>query len=216
MRRALFLAAFVVLFAWTSWAADAARQLDAAAQVIQNMTSSNQIPPSLLNQSQCIAVVPRLTKGGFIVGVEHGSGDVSCRTTYGWSEPALIAITGGSVGLQAGAEHQDIVMLMNNQGEQELKNGHWDLGAEAVAAGPTGASVARGESTGWKAPVLSYAHSSGAYAGANLQGSKISADQDMIHNIYGKDASFQSILDGQVQTPASAQQFVSALPSATK
>jgi len=218
MRKALLLTAFVALFAWTAWAADAARQLDAAAQVIQNMTSSNQIPPALLNQSQCIAVVPRLTKGGFIVGGEHGSGVVSCRTTSGsgWSAPAFIAITGGSVGLQAGAEHQDIVMLMNNQGEQELKNGHWDLGAEAVAAGPTGASVGRGESTGWKAPVLSYAHSSGAYAGANLQGSKISADQDMIHNIYGKDASFQSILDGQVQAPASAQQFISALPSAQK
>jgi lipid-binding SYLF domain-containing protein len=215
MRKALFLTAFVALFAWTSWAADAARQLDAAAQVIQNMTSSNQIPPDLLNQSQCIAVVPGLTKGGFIVGGEHGSGVVSCRTISGWSAPAFIAVTGGSVGLQAGAEHQDIVLLMNNQGEQELKNGHWDLGAEAVAAGPTGASVARGESTGWKAPVLSYAHSSGAYAGANLQGSKISADQ-VIHNIYGRDASFQSILDGQVQTPASAQQFVSALPSPQK
>src|SRR5947209_18771438 len=106
MRKALFLTAFVALFAWTSWAADAARQLDAAAQVIQNMTSSNQIPPSLLNQSQCIAVVPRLTKGGFIVGGEHGSGVVSCRTTSGWSEPAFIAITDGSVGLQRSEERR--------------------------------------------------------------------------------------------------------------
>jgi maltose-binding protein MalE len=31
--------------------------------------------------------------------------------------------SGGSVGLQAGGEHQDIVLLMNAQGEQELKNG---------------------------------------------------------------------------------------------
>jgi lipid-binding SYLF domain-containing protein len=90
------------------------------------------------------------------------------------------------VGLQAGGEHQEIVLLMNNQGKQELINGHWDLGAEAVAAGPTGDGAGVAESTGWKAPVLSYAHSSGAYAGANLQGSKIDLDQDANHNLYGK------------------------------
>ena len=101
---------------------------------------------------------------------------------------------------------------MNSQGGQELRNGHWDLGAEAVAAGPTGDSAGRSETTGWKAPVLSYSHSSGAYAGANLEGSKIGVDQDTIHNVYGQNASFQSILDGQVQPPTSAQQFLAALP----
>ena len=67
----------------------------------------------------------------------------------------FISMSGGSVGLQAGAEHQDIVLLMNDQGEQELRNGHWDLGAEATADGPTGDSAGRSESTGWNAPVLS-------------------------------------------------------------
>lgn len=216
MKRALFVAALVAAFALSSWAADVARDLDAAAQVVQNMTSSKQIPPALLNQAQCIGVIPRATKGGLIVGGEHGNGVVSCRTSSGWSAPAFITLTGGSIGLQAGAEHQEIILLMNDQGEQELRHGHWDLGAEAVAAGPTGASVGKGQSTGWKAPVLSYVRSSGAYAGANLQGSKISTDQDMNHNIYGENTSFQSILDGQTQPPASAQQFLSALRQVEK
>jgi SH3 domain-containing YSC84-like protein 1 len=204
--------AFVLAFAWVAWAADAAKELDAAAQVVQNMTSSDQIPPSLLKDAQCIAVIPGLTKAGFIVGGLHGNGVVSCRTSTSWSAPAFISMSGGSVGLQAGGEHQDIVLLMNKQGEQELRNGHWDLGADATAAGPTGASAGAGESTGWKAPVLSYTHSSGAYAGANLQGSKINADQDTIHNIYGQDTSFQTILDGKVQPPAAARRFLSGLP----
>jgi lipid-binding SYLF domain-containing protein len=216
MKTALRLAIFISVAVSASWAADITQELNAAAQVVTSMSSSNQIPASFLNQSECIAVIPQLTKGGLIVGGEHGSGVVSCRTHSGWSAPAFITITGGSIGLQAGAEHQDVVLLMNQQGEQELKNGHWDLGAEAVAAGPTGASVGRGESTGWKAPVLSYTHSSGAYAGANLQGSKLAADQDMIHNIYGEDASLESVLNGQVQPPASAQRFLSALPPAQK
>lgn len=211
MKKAILL--LVVLTAVAAWAADAAKEISAAAEVMQSMTSSNQIPASLLSQAQCIAVIPRLTKGGLIVGGEHGSGVVSCRTSAGWSAPAFITMTGGSVGLQAGAEHQDIVLLMNSQGEQELKNGHWDLGAEAVAAGPSGGAGAT-ESTGWKAPVLSYSNAKGAFAGADVGGSKIGADKDMIHNLYGENASFQNILEGQVSPPASAQQFISALPQA--
>ena len=215
MRRMFSIMVFVLLCALGLWAVDNTKVLDAATQTVQSMTTgAKPIPSSLLHAAKCIAVVPKLTKAGFIVGGEHGNGVVSCRTATGWSAPAFITITGGSVGLQAGGEHQEIVLLMNNQGKQELTNGHWDLGAEAVAAGPTGDSAGVGESTGWKAPVLSYAHSSGAYAGANLQGSKIDLYQDANHNLYGKSASIQSILEGQAQTPEAAQQFLSALDQA--
>jgi len=196
-----------------SWAADAAKQLDAAAQVLESMTSSHQIPPNLLNHAKCIAVIPNLTKAGFVVGGQHGSGVVSCRTSSGWSAPAFITMSGGSIGFQAGAEHQDIVLLMNSQGMQELKNGHWDLGAEAAAAGPT-KSAGTGENTGWKAPVLSYANAKGAFAGADVGGSKIEPDKDMIHNLYGESATFQTIVDGQVQQVGASQKFLSSLQEA--
>jgi SH3 domain-containing YSC84-like protein 1 len=212
MRRVFSILVLVSLSALALWAVDNTKVLDAAAQTVQSMTTgAKPIPSSLLRDAKCIAVVPKLTKAGLIVGGEHGNGVVSCRTASGWSAPAFITITGGSVGLQAGGEHQEIVLLMNNQGKQELTSGHWDLGAEAVAAGPTGDSAGVGQSTGWKAPVLSYSHSSGAYAGANLQGSKIDLDGDANHNLYGQSASVQSILDGQAQTPEAAQQFLSAL-----
>lgn len=211
MRKVLASAFLVGLAATALWAADATKVMDAATAVLQSMSSSSQIPSSLLQDSKCIAAVPKLTKAGFIVGGEHGNGVVSCRTSSGWSAPAFITITGGSVGLQAGGEHQDIVLLMNNQGKQELSNGHWDLGAEAVAAGPTGDSAGKTAGTGWKAPVLSYTRSSGAFAGADLGGSKINVDNDAIHNVYGKDATIQSLLDGTTPPPASAQQLLSAL-----
>jgi lipid-binding SYLF domain-containing protein len=210
MKRLVSFAVFVAMFCWLAWAADAAKELDAAAQVLQSMTSANQIPSTVLSQAKCIAVIPDLTKAGFIVGGEHGGGAVSCRTASGWSAPAFITMSGGGVGLQAGAEHQDVVLLMNPQGADELKSGHWDLGAEASAAGPSGGKGAT-ESTGWKAPVLSYSNSSGAFAGADVGASKIGADNDTIHNVYGKDTSFQAILEGQVQPPASAQKFLSEL-----
>lgn len=210
--RKVFSLMVLVSCAVALWAVDNTKVLDAATQTVQSMTTgAKPIPSSLLHAAKCIAVVPQLTKAGFIVGGEHGNGVVSCRTESGWSAPAFITITGGSIGLQAGGEHQEIVLLMNNQGKEELTNGHWDLGAEAVAAGPTGDSAGATQSTGWKAPVLSYSHSSGAYAGANLQGSKIDLDQDANHNLYRPSASIKSILDGQAQAPEAAQSFLSAL-----
>jgi SH3 domain-containing YSC84-like protein 1 len=205
----LWILPFVVALCSLAWSSDEPKELDAAAQVLQGM--SNQVPSSLLKQAKCIAVIPKMTKAGFIVGGKHGNGVVSCRTSSGWSAPAFISMTGGSVGLQAGAEQQDVLLLMNAQGAQELKNGHWELKGEAAAAGPSGGSEADA-STGWKAPVLSYSNASGAFAGADVGGAKIGPDDDANHKAYGESA-FQAILEGQAETPAAAKQFMSALQS---
>jgi hypothetical protein len=55
-------AVFVAMFCWLAWAADAAKELEAAAKVLQNMTSSNQIPSPLLKQTKCIAVIQTLPR----------------------------------------------------------------------------------------------------------------------------------------------------------
>jgi len=210
MRRIALFTAFVAVFTWTVWAADVNKELTNAADVMKDMTSNKQVPSSLLDQSKCIAVIPDVTKAGLGIGGKHGNGVVSCRTSSGWSAPAFISLTGGSVGFQAGVAKQDVILLMNDKGAQQLREGHWDMGAEAIAAGPSGGAEAT-DSTGWKTPVLSYTRSSGAYAGANLAGSKLKADEDMIHNQYGKDTTFTKVLDGQVKPDPSAQPFMSAL-----
>jgi SH3 domain-containing YSC84-like protein 1 len=205
MRGLVLLAASVAGFGCLVWAADEAKELDSAAQVLQNTVSSHQIPGSLLDQTKCIAVVPRLIKGG-----KQVNGVVSCRTASGWSAPAFISLSGESV--HSAAEHQDLILLMNSQGADELKNGHWDLGASASAPGPSGGHEAT-PGSGWSAPVLSYSNSDKAFAGADVDGSTIDADKDAIHNTYGENATFQGVMDGQVQPPAAADQFMSALPN---
>jgi lipid-binding SYLF domain-containing protein len=180
------------------------------------MASSNQIPSALLKQAKCIAVIPRLTKAGFIVDCEHEHGVASSRTSSGVERSGFISMTGESVGLQAGGEHQAIILLLTDHGEKELRTGYWDLGAEAGAAGVGGVGAGWSETTRCEVPVLSYAHSSGACAGANPEGSRIAADQDPIHNLYGGNASLQTVLEGQAQAPASAQQFLSALAQAAR
>src|SRR5947199_6621532 len=58
------------------------------------------IPQEILTSAKCVAVVPSLLKGGFIVGAAYGRGVASCRTKSGWSAPAFFGIEGGSFGLQ--------------------------------------------------------------------------------------------------------------------
>lgn len=200
----------LILSGTLALAADAPKVLNAAAQVVQKMTASNQIPSPVLRQAKCVAVIPKMAKAGFIVGGKHGNGVVSCRTSSGWSAPGFISMTGASIGLQAGAAEQDIVLLMNDQGKQELEGGHWDLGAEMVAAGPTGEAASTAE-TGWKTPVLSYSNSGGAFAGFDVGGSKISIDQDTIKSTYGGSSSIQTILEGQVQPTQDAESFLAAV-----
>src|ERR1017187_5404656 len=111
----------LVLFATAALAADAAKELDGAAVAIRNMTSSHQIPSTVLASARCVAVIPNLPNAGIIVAGKQGGGVVSCRTRAGWSAPAFITITGGSVGFQAGIERQDLVLLMNKLGRAGAK-----------------------------------------------------------------------------------------------
>lgn len=213
MNKTTALLGFALLLPTVAFAADAAKVLNSAAQVVQKMTSGNQIPSTVLKQAKCVAVIPKMTKAGFIVGGKHGSGVVTCRTSSGWSAPGFISMTGASIGLQAGAAEQDIVLLMNDQGKQELESGHWNLGAEMVATGPTGEAASTAD-TGWKAPVLSYSDAGGAFAGFDVGGSKLGLDEDMIKSTYGDSSSIHAILDGQVQATDAASSFLSALHQA--
>ena len=47
-----------------------------------------------------------------------------------------------------------------------------------------------------KTPVLIYSSASGAYAGANLEGSKISTDDQTMRDLYGPNATLQTIFGG--------------------
>ena len=63
--------------------------------------------------------------------------------------------------------------------------------------------------------MLIYSSAGGAYAGANLEGSRISTDDQTIRNLYGPNATLQTIFGGQVRTSGSAQSFLAALTEIT-
>ena len=176
------------------------------------------IPEEILNGAKCIAVVPNMAKGGFIVGAEHGRGVVTCRTPHGWSAPAFISIGGGNFGFQAGAQSVDLVMLfMNDKGVQALLSSKFELSGEAsAAAGPVGRHASAG--TDWKmdTEALSYSRSKGLFAGVAVDGAKIQQDNDSTLAIYGDNVSFRKTLSGEVHAPANTRAFIEAVSAAVK
>src|SRR6202035_578487 len=109
-------------------------RVQAAADVLNEIQSAPDkgIPREILSKAECVAVVPSLLKGGFIVGAKYGRGLASCRAPKGWSAPAFFMMTGGSIGFQIGGQAVDLVMLiMNNDGMQHLLSSQFALGADA-------------------------------------------------------------------------------------
>jgi lipid-binding SYLF domain-containing protein len=179
-------------------------------------TPDKGIPSEILGSAKCVAVVPSLLKGGFVVGVMHGRGVTTCRTPSGWSAPAPLTTTGGSFGLQIGGQAVDLIMvIMNDRGMQALLSSKFKLGADAsVAAGPVGRH-AEG-STDWKmrAEVLTYSRARGLFAGITFNGAVIKQDENATRELYGRMVDFKSILTGSVPTPQAAEPFVAAVRKA--
>jgi SH3 domain-containing YSC84-like protein 1 len=189
--------------------------VQAAADVLNAIQSApdSGVPNEILSRADCVAVVPSMLKGGFVVGGKYGRGLASCRTPKGWSAPAFFTVKGGSFGFQIGGQAVDLVMLiMNNEGMQRLLSSKVALGADAsVAAGPVGRH-AEGN-TDWKmrAQVLTYSRARGIFAGASLNGAVLKQDKDSTRDFYGHMVTFKAALTGEVDPPAAANPFLSSL-----
>lgn len=197
---------------------DVKARLDNAADILTDLTSPKTpdkgIPRAVLDNAKCVAVVPHEIKGAFIIGGQHGSGFATCRTANGWSAPAPFSMSGVSWGPQIGGESRSLVMMvMNAQGMQGLMSGHFKVGGEvSAAAGPVGREASA--NAGWKAGVLSYSESKGAFVGASINGAGIQQDDSVTKQLYGRDVSFKNILEGNVKAPAVARTFLNAVASA--
>ena len=196
----------------------AASRLQAAATVLDEImaTPDKGIPTEIMGSAKCIAVVPSLLKGGFVIGAMHGRGMATCRLATGWSAPAPLTTTGGSFGLQIGVQAVDVIMVvMNDRGMQKLLTNKFKLGADAsVAAGPVSRHVEG--STDWKlnAEVLTYSRARGLFAGITFNGAVIKQDEDATGELYGRMVDFKTILTGAAQMPRGADTFLAAVNKA--
>lgn len=182
----------------TKKSAAAAEQSSRAARVFTEImgTREKSIPQDLLDKAEAVAVFPGVIKGGFIVGGRGGKGVISRRVAGGWSAPAFFDLGGGSVGLQIGLAQTDYILLFMNEGAVgSLLKDKFEVGGEAsAAAGPVGRSASASTDARLSAQILSYSRSKGAFAGLELKGVVIKADNEDNNQVYGMTA--RDILTG--------------------
>jgi len=217
----LVLSTVAFVFTSLTWAADDKDQsdinkrIDASANVLNEImaTPDKAIPDGIMHDAKCIAVVPSMVKIAVGIGANHGKGVATCRTANGWSAPAPITITGGSWGLQLGAQAVDLVMVVtNDQGMQHLLSSKFKLGADAsAAAGPVGRDATAATDVKMRAEVLTYSRTRGLFAGIDLSGAVINQDKDETTILFGKMVPFEAILSGKVPAPEGSGSFLTAV-----
>lgn len=176
------------------------------------------IPQNLLGKAECIIVLPSVKKFAIGIGGSYGRGVMSCRGgkefTGKWSAPTMMALEGGSFGLQLGGEATDFVLLvMNSKGADSILSSKVKLGGDAsAAAGPVGRDAAASTDAKLNAEILTYSRSKGAFAGISLDGSTLRPDNDANKKLYGKEVSAKDIVfTSTIQPPPSAKTLLSTL-----
>jgi len=182
------------------------------------MDIPDDIPQDLIDKAECVIVYPSVLKAAFVIGGSYGRGAMICRTgehfTGPWGAPTMMALEGGSFGLQIGGQATDFVLLiMNPRGAKSILRSKVKLGADAsAAAGPKGREASAATDATLRAEVLSYSRARGLFAGISLSGSTVRPDKDANEQLYGKKILATDIVfKGAVAVPPSAQKMVGYL-----
>lgn len=182
------------------------------------MDIPDDIPEDLVDKAECIIIFPSVLKAAFIFGGSYGRGAMTCRTgehyTGPWSAPTMMALEGGSFGLQLGGQATDFVLLvMNPRGAHAILKSKVKLGADAsAAAGPKGRTAHASTDVTLRAEVLSYSRARGLFAGLSLEGSTVRPDNDANERIYHKKLEAEDIVfKGAAAVPPSAQKLIAYL-----
>ena len=150
--------------------------------------------PALVSKAKGVLVYPQILEGGFIIGGSGGTGVLLVRDeqTGNFSAPAFYTMGGLSIGLLAGGQAAEVMLLINSQKALDsLLSTKVKLGAGvSVAVGPKGG----GQGATASADIVSYSRAKGAYAGMSLDGQVIDVRDSLNAAYYGKPTSPVDIL----------------------
>ena len=187
------------------------RVKDAGVVLKEILDIPDDIPKSLIDDAECVIVLPSVKKLAIGIGGSFGRGVMVCRTgqhfTGPWGAPAMYALEGGNIGFQLGGQATDFVLLVvNPRGAESLMGSKVKLGADAAAAaGPKGRDATAATDVVMRAEILSYSRSRGLFAGVSLEGSTLRPDGSANEKLYGRRLTAKEILrEGKVGVPAAA------------
>ena len=184
------------------------------------MDIPDNIPQSVIDKADCVVVLPSVLKAAFVVGASYGRGVMTCRTGENmrgpWGAPTMMALEGGSFGIQAGGQATDFVLLlMSERSASSILTSKVKIGGDAsAAAGPVGRNASAETDVTFRAEILTYSRARGLFAGISLSGSTLRPDNGGNQALYGKKISAKDIvLKGAVPPPPSAQLLIQTLNS---
>jgi lipid-binding SYLF domain-containing protein len=198
-------------------------RVENAGKVMQEILNApDSIPQSVLDKADCVVVLPSVVKFAIGIGGSYGRGLMTCRggsDFHGpWGAPTMMALEGGSAGLQLGGNATDFVLLiMSSRSATSILSSKVKLGGDAAAAaGPVGRSASAETDVTLRAEVLSYSRARGLFAGVSLEGSTLRPDNGANKNLYGKEVSAKAIVFNKAEpTPDSAKQLLATLQKAS-
>ncbi len=198
------------------------RVKDAGTVLKEILNIPDDIPKDLLDDAECVIVLPSVVKLAIGIGGSYGRGVMVCRTgehfTGPWGAPAMYALEGGNIGFQLGGQATDFVLLvMNPRGAESLMASKVKLGADAAAAaGPKGRTATAATDVVMRAEILSYSRSRGLFAGVSLEGSSLRPDGGANEKLYGRKLTAKEILrQGKAGIPAAAHELDAELTKAS-
>lgn len=195
---------------------DDVARLKSAAEVFRSVMAipDKGIPEEILRGAECLAVIPGVKTGAFVVGADYGKGVVTCKNGRQWGPPLFITLGGGSYGFQIGVQSADVVMVFGNRSQlNSLLSSKFRIGAEAsAAAGPVGRNAEAGTDVKLNSQILTYGRSKGLFAGISISGAVMQPDTTGNEAMYGEAVSTSMILEGRrVVTPPDALPLINEL-----
>jgi SH3 domain-containing YSC84-like protein 1 len=182
------------------------------------MDVPDDIPQSVIDKADCVVVLPSVLKFAIGIGGSYGRGVMTCRggaSFHGhWGPPTMMALEGGSFGLQLGGQATDFVLLlMNERAASSILSTKVKLGGDvSAAAGPVGRNASAETDVALRAQILSYSRARGLFAGISLAGSTLRPDNDANKRLYGKEISAKEIaIHHAVPPPPSAKLLLATL-----
>lgn len=181
-RRTFIQAVAAVAFAGLALTASATAasraELDAAADAtLAHLSASEPVTEEMLKRAAGVLVFPRIVKGGFIVGVEGGEGVLREKgRTVG-----VYRTTGASFGFQAGLSQFGYVMVLMDDDALDFvrETRGWEVGVGPnVTVADRGIARKLSSSSVQQGIYVFFLDQKGLFAGAGLQGSRISRVAD--------------------------------------
>jgi len=213
------LVSLLVILTLPAWSADKNKDEETirnATTVLQSMVGSKEVPASTVAKADCIIILPSVKKFAVGIGGTGGRGPMTCREganfTGKFGPPAMYTIGGASAGFQIGGTAKDfLILVMAPAAANKVLDGKVKVGSDATAAAGSGASASTST-----ADMLTYARTSGLFAGVSLDGASLDPDSDANTRLYGKSVSAREVVEGKVKATAAGEQLINVLNSKGK